>query len=110
MCLTSGGVAELAHIDSGARLHGTIHFASNGRQWTIEPPRDGVTRRPSLVDHEGNVQGYLALRGDGGRLEIRPVHRCAQSYAGELRLQGLAQHRGEVADAARHLPVDEIEP
>lgn len=52
--------------------------------WHIAPPRDSVANRLSLMDTEGNVQGYVVAVENGDCIEIRPIHRTAQNYHGIL--------------------------
>ena len=56
--------------------------------WSLSPPRDGIPGRLSLVDTQGNVQGYVSFRADGGRLQALLLHRAAQSFHGALTFSG----------------------
>ena len=86
---------ECLHAPSGARVEGVLAFAVETRDgdeaWAVALPRDGVAERLALLDGQGNVQGYVAFAGDGGRLCIHVVHRAAQSYRGTLTFRGTAR-------------------
>lgn len=77
---------ELVHAATGIALQGTLAFRGPGGAWSVGAARDGVACRPALLDPQGNVQGYLAIGGDGGHLDILVLHRCAQSYHGTVTL------------------------
>ena len=81
---------ELRHRTTGADIRGRLTFSVNGQSWQLTRWRDGVAERPAWLDAAGNVQGYLAFRSDGDRLEMRVLHRCAQCYAGEMQFDGVA--------------------
>lgn len=80
---------EIKHTLTGMRLQGTLTFTVGDKQWTLTRSRDDVVDRPAWLDPNGNVQGYLACRNEGDRFEIMVLHRCAQSYAGVMRLEGV---------------------
>lgn len=88
------GAVQCVHA-SGAVVEGVLTFAveQDGKAvpWTIVAPRDSVADRAGIADADNNVQGYVAVRGSGGRLEIAPVHRTAQSYRGTLTFTGTAR-------------------
>ena len=76
---------ELKHTLTGTRLQGTLTFTVGDQSWALTRSRDDVADRPAWLDPDGNVQGYLACRNDGDRLELMVMHRCAQSYVGVMR-------------------------
>lgn len=67
------------------------------QQWRLVPPMDAVSGRLALVAPDGNVQGYLTFAGNGGRLEIRAIHRTAQFYHGILSFEGSVSFPGAFA-------------
>ena len=74
---------------TGATVAGLLSFRTlnaEGQEedWRIVPPRDSVANRLSLMDTEGNVQGYVVAVENGDCIEIRPIHRTAQNYHGTL--------------------------
>jgi hypothetical protein len=82
---------ELKHTLNGTRLQGTLTFTVGDQPWTLTRSRDDIADRPAWLDPDGNVQGYLACRNEGDRLEIMVLHRCAQSYAGVMRFAGTVE-------------------
>jgi hypothetical protein len=82
---------ELKHTLTGTRLRGALTFTVGDQAWTLTRSRDDVADRPAWLDADGNVQGYLAFRNEGDRLEIMVLHRCAQSYAGIMRFDGVVE-------------------
>lgn len=93
----------LRHRTTGTELRGVLTFAVNGQSWQLSRWRDDVAERPAWLDSMGNVQGYLSFRSEGDRLEMLVLHRCAQSYAGELRFEGVADF-GTRSFACRTVP------
>lgn len=79
------------HAPSGADISGKLSFrATSGDKtelWRVVLPRDSVSNRLALLDTRNNVQGYLAICGSDNALAIRPIHRAAQHYNGELRFE-----------------------
>jgi hypothetical protein len=92
--LPGESILNCEHASSGASIGGKLSFrVINGEkveQWGVVLPRDSVTNRLALLDTRGNVQGYLTISGSGSALTIRPIHRAAQNYHGELRLEAQA--------------------
>jgi hypothetical protein len=80
---------EFKHTLTGTRLQGSLTFTVGDQPWTLTRSRDDVGDRPAWLDAEGNVQGYLACRNEGDRLELLVLHRCAQSYVGTMRLSAV---------------------
>jgi hypothetical protein len=78
----------LQHGDSGASMSGSLSMIVNGKNWRIGDSRDGVPERLAILDDKQSVQGYIVLVGEGSRLELRVLHRTAQSFAGRLQFQG----------------------
>jgi hypothetical protein len=95
---------ELRHTLTGTRLHGALSFTVGGQAWTLTRSRDEVPDRPAWLDAQGNVQGYLGCRNDGDRLEIMILHRCAQSYRGVLRFDGVADFGTNSFACRAHAP------
>jgi hypothetical protein len=75
--------------NGSATIQGTMEFISGNRKWKIVKSRDGVSERYAIVDPEGNVQGYLITRQDGGLLKLLCYHRTAQGYRGFLSFEGV---------------------
>lgn len=71
-----------------AKIEGMLNFSSGGKDWKVAAPRDGVKNRLAIVDHKGDVQGYIAFPEKSGRLEIFFYHRTAQAYKGRLAFGG----------------------
>lgn len=103
------GRFSCTHVSGAAVVSGPLTFQAvgedgNAADWRVVFPRDSVGDRLALLDAEGNVQGYVAFSGSGDVLEIRPVHRSAQNYRGELRLSATAV-LGKATFACRTRPV-----
>ncbi len=85
---------DCKHRKSGCRVKGKLRFhARVGRQdvaWSIGPPLDGAKGRLSLLDPDGNCQGYVALDANGPRLRLYAIHRAAQSFQGALAFDAAA--------------------
>ena len=85
-----GTVLACRHAAAGAEVMGGISFLAvneGGKEeaWRVVLPRDSAKERLSLLDMQGNVQGYVVFSGSGDALDIQVVHRTAQNYRGELR-------------------------
>lgn len=92
---------ELSHRD-GAKIAGVLMFtgpdavtgagvAADGSgfaAWRVCDSRDGVAKRLTLVDTKDNVNGYITLRADGGRVSLFMYHRTAFAYEGRLSFSG----------------------
>jgi hypothetical protein len=77
------------HIDTGITLSGSLSFSTRFpsnkvERWRIVSPRDSITSRLAIQDNSNNIQGYIVFLANGDALEIRPIHRTAQNYDGEL--------------------------
>lgn len=69
-------------------VSGKISFVSDGTEWVISKSRDGTKNRHTLVDLNGNVQGYWLLNQLGERLELLFYHRTAQAFKGVFSYHG----------------------
>lgn len=103
------GELTCKHIATGATVSGACSFhvvKNEGKEeiWSIAVPRDSVSERLALLDLDGNVQGYLAVFDAGDGLYIQVIHRAAQNFHGELRLDAAAQ-LGERSFACRTTPL-----
>lgn len=65
-----------------------LSFVSKDVCWTLSRSRDGVPDRFSIVDPDGNVQGYWVVNTEGSRIEILFFHRSAQNFEGVFSLEG----------------------
>ncbi|MCF0234646.1 MAG: alpha-galactosidase, partial [Thermoguttaceae bacterium] len=78
----------LEHPSTGIKIAGTLGFSANGETWRVAASRDGVKNRLALVDPRNEVQGYVVINADGGRIEALVYHRTRQFYAGNLEFRG----------------------
>ena len=74
-----------------------------GEEWSLDAPRDSIPGRLSLIDTQGNVQGYVSFQADGSRFQALLLHRAAQSFSGALVFSGTAR-LGPDAFACRARP------
>ncbi len=80
--------SSLRASDGAAKIEGALSFSSGGKNWKVAASRDGVKDRLAIVDHKGDVQGYIVFPEKSGRLEIFFYHRTAQAYKGRLAFDG----------------------
>lgn len=80
---------QLTIINQNVTLAGNLNFISNEEEWKIQGPRDGVRNRNTLVDPQGNVQGYCLLIPSGAQLELVFYHRTAQDFKGRFSFNGV---------------------
>lgn len=80
--------SSLRASDGAAKIEGALSFSSGGKNWKVAASRDGVKNRLAIVDHKGDVQGYIVFPEKSGRLEIFFYHRTAQAYKGRLAFGG----------------------
>lgn len=80
--------SKLFLSNSYTELVAVVSFTSGGKAWQIANSRDGVADRFSLVDTDGNVQGYWVINQDGSQLELLFFHRSAQNFGGTFTLDG----------------------
>lgn len=82
---------QCRHAATGLALKGRLSFDGrrDGRSepWTVRPARDSVGGRLDLVDPRNDVQGYVTVSGDGGRLRIGVLPRPPHNDDGELRYE-----------------------
>lgn len=83
------------HTGSGAVFEGVITFhpriEKDTSGWRISTSRDSIRSRLALLDSHDEVQGYVIFTCDGNMLRIKPIHRSAQNYPGELRYEAVVQ-------------------
>lgn len=84
----------MQHAASGASISGCLAMTVSGADWPVQDSRDGVADRLAIVDGNKNVQGYIVFVGEGSHLEMRVLHRTAQSFAGSLHFMGEASLAG----------------
>lgn len=81
--------------NNGVAVEGKLSFASNGKNWKIANSRDAVKNRMAIVDHTGDVQGYIVFPRNTDRLEMLFYHRTAQAYRGFMNFDGTVKTNGE---------------
>lgn len=90
-----GSRLTCVHEESGAEVGGALSFEAETRDgwkaWSVVLPRDSVAARLALLDHDGNVQGYVTFAGAGDVLRVTAAHRAAQSYRGRLAFDGICE-------------------
>ena len=59
--------------NSSTELVAGISFKSGDKVWQIANSRDGVADRFSLIDTDGNVQGYWVINQDGSQFQERLI-------------------------------------
>ena len=87
----------LRHDEAEVEVSGTLSMAVGDNTWSVKEPMDAVGRRLALVSPDNSVQGYLTFSGEGGRLEVRAIHRTAQFYAGVVTFIGTVRMRDTFA-------------
>ncbi|MCX6993980.1 MAG: alpha-galactosidase [Kiritimatiellaeota bacterium] len=95
------------HAKTRAVLGGTLSFVqhADGKEiaWSVVLARDGIPQRLSLVDPQGNAQGYVAIATAPHRIELRLVQRAFAYYQGVLTFAGSAR-LGTATFACRTTP------
>lgn len=77
--------------DSGGKIsiEGTLKFAHPKEEnWFFAASRDGVKNRLALVDHKGDVQGYIVFPEKSDKLSMLFYHRTAQHFEGKIFFEG----------------------
>ncbi len=97
----SGSWLSLEHGGAQIRVSGTLSLEMAVDGWWLDTSQDGVPDRFTLRNPKGEVQGYFVFVEDGGRLEMRVLHRTAQSFAGKLNFNGIVQMAGAFACRTR---------
>ncbi|MBP5671867.1 MAG: hypothetical protein J6X49_05720, partial [Victivallales bacterium] len=87
----------LRRQDASVEMSFGLSMAVGDQTWSVKDPMDAATERLALVAPDNSVQGYLTFSADGGRLEIRAIHRTAQFYAGVVSFAGSVSMRGAFA-------------
>ena len=59
--------SSLRASDGAAKIEGALSFSSGGKNWKVAASRDGVKNRLAIVDHKGDVQGYIVFPEKSGR-------------------------------------------
>ncbi len=80
--------SSLSLVNGSVSVSGQLSFFSGTETWAIAASRDGVTDRYTLIDLQGNVQGYIVFNLQAGRLQLLFYHRTAQAYSGILSFAG----------------------
>lgn len=70
-------------------IKGSVSFKSGNDIWDLSHSRDGISNRYTLLDKNGNVQGYWALNQSGNHLELHFYHRTAQRFKGVFKFTGI---------------------
>ena len=83
----------LRHEKCEIEMAATLSMTVGDQAWSVKEPMDAVKQRLALVSPDNSVQGYLTFSGEGGRLEIRAIHRTAQFYAGVVKFSGTVKMR-----------------
>ena len=83
----------LRHEKGEIEMAATLSMTVGDQAWSVKEPMDAVKQRLALVSPDNSVQGYLTFSGEGGRLEIRAIHRTAQFYAGVVKFSGTVKMR-----------------
>ena len=83
----------LRHEKCEIEMAVTLSMTVGDQAWSVKEPMDAVKQRLALVSPDNSVQGYLTFSGEGGRLEIRAIHRTAQFYAGVVKFSGNVKMR-----------------
>jgi hypothetical protein len=87
----------LRRQDASVEMSFGLSMSVGDQTWSVKDPMDAATERLALVAPDNSVQGYLTFSADGGRLEIRAIHRTAQFYAGVVSFAGSVSMRGAFA-------------
>ena len=88
---------SLRRQDASVAMSVGLTMSVGDQSWSVKEPMDAATERLALVAPDNSVQGYLTFSADGGRLEIRAIHRTAQFYAGVVSFSGTVSMRGAFA-------------
>ena len=91
------GLLTLRHRRSGCVVEGRLSVRVDGQEWSVLEAMDAVTSRLAIVSPTCSVQGYLTFALDGGRIEIRGIHRTAQFYDGVVEFGGTVSMDGAFA-------------
>lgn len=91
----AASLITFTHNNQQITVAGKFSFESEGNQWKVAPPRDGVGNRLALVDPWDDVQGYITFQQNGDRLTFLVEHRTRQFYPGTLTFDGHIQFRSE---------------
>jgi hypothetical protein len=70
------------------KIEGQLAFTADNRKWSMAGSRDRLQERYTMLDPQGNVQGYFVINRDGGRLQLFFYHRSSQAYRGIFSFTG----------------------